>query len=203
MSPLHGKSAPEDAQRVLARELRDATHQVKPAVGVTDVAPVLLPTGITTDRVFVVGPLAEVWSDGDREDEEWLRGRLVNPTGVLFLHVDEVESPIADQLRAVDCPSMISVEATPFISVGEHGRKRVLLRPDDVTPVERRRLYRWLDETIRSTVPRIEDYRSRDTREAALAREYYGQDIRPYRDAVETARETVDKWETDGIFGAP
>lgn len=188
MNTVQTDAIPEDAERVLAREICDSVHTVEDGGMDPDQPPVLLPTGATARRLFVVGPIVDVT---DREEEDVVRASVVNPTGQLLLQAGRFESAIAGQLRAIDIPSTVRIVATPRIVRIDETSKYVLLGLDELTVVEHRRQNRWLDETIRRTVRRIEAFESGAGEETALARLRYDPDLGRYRDAVDIVRDVL------------
>lgn len=57
--------------------------------------------------------------------------------------------------------------------------------------MDKARRDQWLKETAQHTLNRIKVFDNGATREAMLARNQYGTDIKPYRQAVVTAREVI------------
>lgn len=193
MSSVQTKAVPEDAELALAREICDAVHTVEDGEMDSDQAPVLLPTGATARRLFVVGPIVDV---SYHEEENFVHARLVNPTGQLLLQAARFESGIARLLRAIDIPSTARIVATPRIVRVDETSRHVLLGLDELTVVEDRRQDRWFDETIRQTVRRIQAFESGAGGETALARLRYDQDLGRYRDAVDIVRDVLLERET-------
>lgn len=180
----------EEAERVFAREVNDATKTVRETDHPSVPPSVLLPTGATTRTVFVVGPLVDV-TPRDTEGDS-IRVRLTNPTGILYLQAGRFQPDTARTLEGADLPAMVGVVGTPLTARESDDTEFVLLDPDHLTLVDEQVQNRWLSETARVTLERIETFEAAANEHVALAREHYGADVEPYREAVRTARDVID-----------
>lgn len=188
-------SSPDgDAERAFVREINDATRTIRETDDPSVPPSVLLPTGTTTRTVFVVGPLVDVTAPGNEDDS--LRGRLVNPSGRLFLQAGRFQSAVARTLEAADLPVMVGVVGTPRTARNSDDTEFVLLHPDHLTVVDERVQNQWLSETVRATLDRIKAFEAAANGHVTLAREHYGADLERYREAVHIAREVIDGRET-------
>lgn len=188
-------SSPQgDAERAFVREINDATRTISETDDPSVPSSVLLPTGTTTQTVFVVGPLVDVTARGNQGD--YLRGRLVNPSGRLFLHAGRFQSAAARTLGAAELPVMVGVVGTPRTARASDDTEFVLLHPDHLTLVDERVQNQWLRETVRATLDRIEAFEAAANEHVPMAREHYGADLEWYREAVHLAQEVIDGRET-------
>jgi len=73
----------EPARRVFASEFREARYQFKEGDDEKSPTYVLLPSGIRSNRLFIVGTLTEKQRHGDQN--LFYRGRVVDPTGTFFI----------------------------------------------------------------------------------------------------------------------
>ena len=73
----------EPARRVFANELRETRVQFKEGEDEKSPTYVLLPSGIRSNRIFIVGTLTEKQRQGDQNI--FYRGRVVDPTGTFFI----------------------------------------------------------------------------------------------------------------------
>ena len=113
----------EPARRVFASELRETRYQFKDGDDEKSPTYVILPTGIRSNRIFIVGTLTEKRQAIDI----FYRGRVVDPTGLL--HHGRVVRPgrcsrLADRAacirRVVGKPNLYTTPGgTCLVSVGE------------------------------------------------------------------------------------
>jgi len=180
----------EIAQRVFATEFNDAIHTFRESDD--DRAPVyaLLPTGEKANRVFIVGTLTETDDVGD-ESEYW-RGRIVDPTGTFFVYAGEYQPEAASVLRTIETPAFVSVIGKPRTYETDTGSMNVSLRPENLEVTSKSTRDRWVIETAERTLDRIEVFDSETNEYGQYAAEQYGDSIRPYRDAVLEALESLD-----------
>jgi RPA family protein len=179
----------EVAHRAFAREFNDATHTFKESDD--DRAPVyaLLPTGAKANRVFVVGTLTETTDVGS--DDEYWQGRIVDPTGTVFVYAGQYQPDTAALLRKLDPPAFVAVVGKPRTYETDDGNVNVSLRPEHLTVVDEVTRQRWVTDTARRTLDRIEAFGDAGSDYSRLAKDQYGDDIEPYRQAVIEAVESL------------
>lgn len=187
MSDSTLSSIREKGERAFACEVNDTTLVV-PESGVSD-APshVLLPTGVTTSSVFVVGDLVEMVALG--EGNGIYRGRLVNATGMVYVHAGHVQFSNASEHQDIELPTCLAVLGTPRTTKTVEGTAFVSLYPDYMTRVDTRTWHRWLHETATRTLERIQVFNRAETEDAVFARKQYGSDVEKYREAVSMVRD--------------
>ncbi|MFB6085677.1 MAG: RPA family protein [Halodesulfurarchaeum sp.] len=183
----------ETARRVFATELNDATFTFKESDD--DRAPVyvLLPTGEQANRVFVVGTLTET-EDVGKEQEYW-QGRVVDPTGTVFVYAGQYQPEAAGALRELETPTYVAVVGKPRTYETDDGTINVSIRPESITVVDERTRSRWVTETAERTLDRLEALDSESNEYGIRAREEYDVDPGIYRDAVLEALEGLDEVE--------
>jgi RPA family protein len=180
----------EVARRVFAREFNDAGYTFKESDD--DRAPVyaLLPTGERVNRVFIAGTLTEKEDVGD--DSEYWRGRVVDPTGTFFVYAGQYQPDAASMLRDLEPPAYVAVAGKPRTYETDEGDINVSVRPESISVIDDDTRDRWVVETAERTIDRIERFESdADGEYVAMAREEYGEDLGPYRDAVLEALEQL------------
>lgn len=185
----------EEAVRAFVREINHATHTVRASDEAGPTASVLLPTGVTVRRVFVVGALA--YTTEITEETTYRQGQIVNPTGILYIHAEEPQSEPARMLREIELPTYIAVVGAPRPTCRDNETEYVPLHPEHLMRVDEARRNWWVRETARRTLERIEIFDDAATEEAVLARNQYGTDIKPYRQAVVTARDAIGETATE------
>ena len=172
----------EVARRVFAREFNDAHYTFKESDD--DRAPVyvLLPTGERANRIFVVGTLTETEDVG--EDNEYWRGRIVDPTGTFFVYAGQYQPDAASALRELDPPAYVAVVGKPRTYETDEGDINVSVRPESITQVDAATRDQWVVETADRTLDRIDAFDAAGNEYARMADDEYG-------DAVSTYTETV------------
>lgn len=189
----------EVAHRTFAREFNEATHTFKESDD--DRAPVyaLLPTGVKANRVFIVGTLTETNDVGS--DSEYWQGRIVDPTGTVFVYAGQYQPDTAALLRELDPPAFVAVVGKPRTYETDDGNVNVSLRPEHVTVVDEATRQCWVTDTARQTLDRIEAFSTAGTDYTRLAQDQYGDDLDSYRQAVIEAMESLDTTTTDTETG--
>ena len=181
----------EVAQRVFAGEFNDASYTFKESDD--DRAPVylLLPTGERANRVFIVGTLTETEDVG--EDNEYWRGRIVDPTGTFFVYAGQYQPDAASALREAEPPAYVAVVGKPRTYETDDGEINVSVRPESITEVDAATRDRWVVETADRTLDRIAAFDDEGNEYARMAREQSGLSVEAYRDAAIEALESLDE----------
>lgn len=184
------------ARRAFAAEYNDATHVFKESDD--EMAPkyALLPSGVRANRVFAVATCTEVDDVGN--DQEYWRGRMVDPTGTFFAYAGQYQPEAASFLRDVEPPVYVAVVGKPRTYETDEGDMRVSLRPEYISKVDETTRDNWLVETAERTLDRIEEYQATDVGgdmappDLKLAADVYDIDPSTYLSDVEDALETVE-----------
>ena len=123
----------EVARRVFASEFNDSTYTFKESDD--DRAPnyALLPTGDRANRVFIVGTLTETEDVG--EENEYWRGRVVDPTGTFFVYAGQYQPEAAAVLRDTEPPAYVAIVGKPRTYEPEPGTINVSVRPETIALV--------------------------------------------------------------------
>lgn len=180
----------EVAVRVFAREFNAATYTFSESE--EDRAPVyaLLPTGARMNRTLAVGTLTET-EDVGSEGAYW-RGRVVDTTGTFFVYAGEYQPEAMGFLRRAEPPVHVAVVGKPRTYETEEGETNVSLRPEVIVPIDEAARRRWIVETARLTLDRLERFEEGADPDVVRARDIYGNDIEAYRDAVIQALEGLE-----------
>ncbi len=184
----------EVARRVFADEFNDATFSFKESDD--DRAPVyaLLPTGEKVNRVFFVGTLTEKEDVG--EDNEYWRGRIVDPTGTFFVYAGQYQPEATSMLRDLEPPAYVAVVGKPRTYETDDGTVNVSVRPESIQVVDAATRDRWVVETAERTVDRIGAFEDEGNEYGRMAREEYDIPVDRYVDSTVSALESVE--ESDG-----
>jgi len=187
----------EVAQRVFAGEFNDASYTFKESDD--DRAPVylLLPSGERANRVFIVGTLTETEDVG--EDNEYWRGRIVDPTGTFFVYAGQYQPDAASALREAEPPAYVAVVGKPRTYETDDGEINVSVRPESITEVDAATRDRWVVETADRTLDRIDAFDEAGNEYARMATEQYGDDVSRYSQTVIDGLESLES--TDELAG--
>jgi RPA family protein len=187
----------EVARRAFAGEFNDASYTFKESDD--DRAPVylLLPTGESANRVFLVGTLTEKEDVG--EDNEYWRGRIVDPTGTFFVYAGQYQPEAASALRDLEPPAYVAVVGKPRTYETDDGSVNVSVRPESITQVDAAARDRWVVETAERTVERIGAFDAEANEYGQMAREQYELPVESYKDAAIDALGSLE--ETDELSG--
>ena len=180
----------EVAQRVFADEFNDASYTFKESDD--DRAPVylLLPTGERANRVFIVGTLTETEDVG--EDNEYWRGRIVDPTGTFFVYAGQYQPDAASALRELEPPAYVAVVGKPRTYETDEGEVNVSVRPESITEVAAATRDQWVVETADRTLDRIDAFDDAGNEYARMASDEYGDAVSRYTDSVVAGLESLE-----------
>ena len=185
----------ELAQRVFAREFNDASYTFKESDDERAPLYLLLPTGERANRVFVVGTLTEKTDVG--EESEYWQGRVVDPTGTFFVYAGQYQPEATNFLREVEPPAYVAVVGKPRTYETDDGSINVSLRPESITEVDTATRDRWVVETAKRTLERVERFDDETNEYATMAREEYELPVENYHREVLNALESLDENEAD------
>jgi Uncharacterized protein conserved in archaea len=185
------------AQRVFASEFNDASYTFKESDD--DRAPVylLLPTGERANRVLIVGTLTETEDVG--EDNEYWRGRIVDPTGTFFAYAGQYQPEAASMLRELEPPAYVAVVGKPRTYETDEGDVNVSVRPESITEVDAATRDQWVVETADRTLDRIDAADDAGNEYAQMATEEYDNDSTAYTETVVEGLESLES--TDELDG--
>ena len=187
----------EVARRVFADEFNDAAFSFKESDD--DRAPVyaLLPTGGKANRVFFVGTLTE--KDDVGEDNEYWRGRIVDPTGTFFVYAGQYQPEAASTLRELEPPAYVAVVGKPRTYETDDGSVNVSVRPESIQIVDAATRDRWVVETAERTLDRIGAFDDEGNEYARMAREEYDLPTDRYVESTVSALESVEESDGDAL----
>ncbi len=180
----------EVARRAFAREYNDASYTFKESDDERAPLYLLLPTGERANRVFLVGTLTEKEDVG--EDSEYWRGRIVDPTGTFFTYAGQYQPEAASALRELEPPAYVAVVGKPRTYETDDGSVNVSVRPESISAVDAETRDRWVVETARRTLERVEAFDDEGNEYALMAREEYDLPMEEYTDAAIAALESLD-----------
>ena len=165
----------EVAKHVFAAELNEATYTFKTSQDERAPVYVALPTGERANRVCVMGTVTDV-EDVGTDDQEYLRVRVVDPTGTFWVYAGQYQHEALKKLKKIQPPEFLTIIGKPRTYKTDDGTINVSLVPEDVGIVDVRTRNRWVFEAARRTLERVGSGRETSPKVAALAREQYGHD---------------------------
>ena len=180
----------EVARRAFATEFNDASHTFKESDDERAPVYLLLPTGERANRVFFVGTLTEKEDIG--EDNEYWRGRIVDPTGTFFVYAGQYQPEAASTLRDLEPPAYVAVVGKPRTFETDDGNVNVSVRPESITEVDAATRDRWVVEAADRTLDRVAAFDDEGNEYATMARERYDLDPETYREAAVSALQSLD-----------
>jgi hypothetical protein len=183
----------EVARRVFAAEFNDATHTFKESDDERAPAYQLLPTGGKANRVFFVGTLTEKEDIG--EDNEYWRGRIVDPSGTFFVYAGQYQPEAASALRELEPPAYVAVVGKPRTYETDDGSVNVSVRPESITVVDAATRDRWVVEAAEQTVDRVAAFGDEGNEYARMAEDRYDLDPEQYREVAVSALQSMDEGE--------
>ncbi|MCX6693727.1 MAG: nucleic acid-binding protein [Methanomicrobiales archaeon] len=175
--------AREPARRVFAGELREATIHFRD--GTEDMSPayVLLPTGERCNRVFFIGALTDKQRKG--EQNAFYRIRVVDPSGTFFVMASSFNQEAMLQISRIEPPNHVAVVGKPNVYDAPDGSKRVSVRAESFTVVEKEVRDLWVLDTAEATLNRLTRLTAEEISGDALrAKTEYQVDPEVYRKMV-------------------
>jgi hypothetical protein len=189
----------EVARRVFAEEFNDASYTFKESDDERAPVYLLLPTGAKANRVFLVGTLTEKEDVG--EDNEYWRGRIVDPSGTFFVYAGQYQPEAASTLRDLEPPAYVAVVGKPRTYETDDGNVNVSVRPESISVVDASTRDRWVVETAQRTLERIETFDDESNEYARMAREEYDLPVDRYRRSAISALESLEEGDGDELDG--
>jgi hypothetical protein len=127
------------------------------------------------------------------DDNEYWRGRIVDPTGTFFAYAGQYQPEAASALRELEPPAYLSVVGKPRTFETDDGNVNVSVQPESITEVDAATRDRWVVETADRTLDRIAAFEDEGNEYARMAREQYDLSVEAYRDAAIEALESLDE----------
>jgi RPA family protein len=191
----------EVARRVFACEFNAGTYTFRESDD--EYAPnyALLPSGERANRIYVVGSLIETADVG--RDEEYWQGRVVDPTGAIFVYAGQYQPEPARTLQEIDPPAYVAVVGKPRTYETDDGTVNVAVRPESITVVDEATRDQWVVETAAQTLERLEAFDRATNELTTMARERYEQPVDGLREETITALESLREESSSTISDTP
>ena len=178
----------EVAHRIFAAEFKESNLQAKEGSDQYSPSYLLTPTGAKCNRVFIVGTLTEKEDVGT--DNEFWRGRIVDPTGAFFVTAGQYQPEAAQVLAKVTPPEFIAVIGKPTTYTTKEGNMLTSIRAESLQIVDAATRDRWVLDAAKHTMARLEKLKGNEP-DAVKAREHYSTNVDAYRAMVAQALDTV------------
>ena len=173
----------EPARRVFAAELRESRIHFREGDDEKSPTYVLLPTGERCNRVFLVGTLTEKKKQG--EQNLFYRARVVDPTGTFFVMAGSYQPEAMQQIARIEPPSFVAVVGKPNVYETPDGTSLISVRCESVTAVDKDTRDRWVADTARATLDRLDRFGT--TPDGERAKREYPTDPAVFRKMVAEA----------------
>lgn len=207
----------EGAWRVFANEYNDSSVVMRGSEGKKP-SYVITPLGAKVNRLFVVGVLTDVESLSG--NNELLKAHVSDPTGIYTLYSGQFQPDVTATLLNIEIPSFLAFVGKVRIFEPEEDVIYLSVRPEKVYQVRSSVRDRWVLETCKSTLERINVMReamnlsnpsayelvklgySRDLSEGVIKalKSYNNIDLNTYLESVEEALRYLLPEEDTGIL---
>jgi RPA family protein len=171
----------EVARRVFAREFKESNLIYKDGEDQYSPHYLLTPTGANCNRLLIVGTLTEKENIGT-EAEYW-RARVVDPTGAFFVYAGQYQPEAAQALIKANPPEFVAVIGKPSAFTTSDGATITSIRPETIQIVDAETRDRWVLETAKQTLKRIEALEAGDP-SLTKVKEHYTPDTNYYREMI-------------------
>ncbi len=113
----------------------------------------LTPTGVKAKRVLMMGALVEV--DNVGTSGEYLRGRIIDPTGVFNVYAGRYQPEALLALSSLTVPCFVAVVGKTNAYRPDDETTIVSIRPETIVEIDARTRDYWVKETAAKTLERI------------------------------------------------
>jgi len=186
--------SPNPARPVLAAEINDTLQTYKPGSNEQSPRYALLPSGLDANRVRFSGTLTE--ADEVPNTNGYYRGRLVGPTGAVYVYAGDNSPEPRAYLQNTNPPEYVTVKGkiTPF--EGNDGERRVKIAPETITTVSADERHRTVANAASNLVNRlrrlVEDGETSGRFDAQVYKEQYGPDHFQQLDYLDPAIKAIE-----------
>ena len=114
----------------------------------------LTPTGVKVKRVLMMGALVEV--DNVGTSGEYLRGRIVDPTGAFNVYAGHYQPEALLSLSNLAVPCFVAVVGKTNAYKPDEETTIVSIRPETIVEIDAKTRDHWVKETVAKTMERVE-----------------------------------------------
>ncbi|NJD76213.1 MAG: hypothetical protein FIB08_03845 [Candidatus Methanoperedens sp.] len=150
------KFARQPALRLFAAELAESKQTVIKHIDGRDFdsSYQLTPTGIKAKRVLMMGALVEV--DNIGTSGNYLRGRIVDPTGAFTVYAGQYQPEVLLAISNLTIPCFVAVVGKINAYKPDEETTILSIRPENIVEVDARTRDYWVKETAAKTIARVE-----------------------------------------------
>jgi hypothetical protein len=143
----------ETAQRVFAVEYNSSRHEDR---GTEENAPnfIVTPLGCSINRLLFMGVLMSKTNTGTGESPNY-KAEVRDPTGTFFVYAGQFQPQALSALSVLEPPALVGVVGKVRTFVKDDGTFYASVKPENVFPVDIPQRDRWILETARFTLDRI------------------------------------------------
>jgi RPA family protein len=174
----------EPAVRVLASSFNNATYTFKDGDDERSPKFGILPTGVAVNRVLFMGTLTEIDDVGN--DQTYLRGRVVDPTGAINVYAGQYQPEALSTLETLEAPTYVAVVGKLNTFEDDDGNVHVSIRPEQISTVSQAGRDRFLAEATSRTLKRIQALEQDEHPNAGIV-EQYDVEASDLREAIQPA----------------
>ncbi|SFS07692.1 hypothetical protein SAMN05216559_3270 [Halomicrobium zhouii] len=147
-----GAGRREVAWRLFAAEFDDADYSYSQSDEERAPNYVVTPTGARVNRLFVVGVLTEI----ETVSEDYLRARVVDPTGPFVIYAGQYQPDALAFLEQVEPPTFVAVTGKArTYQPDDSDQVFTSVRPESISEVEAATRDRWVVQTAEQTSNRV------------------------------------------------
>lgn len=114
----------------------------------------LTPTGVKAKRVLMMGALVEVDNAGTSGD--YLRGRIVDPTGAFTVYAGQYQPEALLALSRLTIPCFVAVVGKTNAYRPDEETTIISIRPETIVEIDARTRDYWVKETVAKTLERVD-----------------------------------------------
>jgi RPA family protein len=146
----------QPALRLFAAELAESKQTIIEHVEGRDFESCqqLTPTGVKAKRVFMIGALVEI--DNVGTSGEYLRGRIVDPTGAFTVYAGRYQPEALLSLSNLTIPCFVAVVGKTNAYRPDEKTTIVSIRPETIVEIDAKTRDHWVIETATKTLERVE-----------------------------------------------
>ncbi len=114
----------------------------------------LTPTGVKVKRVLMMGALVEV--DNVGTSGEYLRGRIIDPTGAFTVYAGQYQPEALLALSRLTVPCFVAVVGKTNAYRPDEETTIVSIRPETIVEIDATTRDYWVKETVAKTLKRVQ-----------------------------------------------
>jgi RPA family protein len=114
----------------------------------------LTPTGVKVKRVLMMGALVEVDNIGSFGD--YLRGRIIDPTGAFTVYAGQYQPAALLALSSLTAPCFVAVVGKTSAYRPDEKTTIISIKPETIVEIDAKTRDYWVKDTVAKTLERVE-----------------------------------------------